>query len=98
MRMTATTRSGGRIASRPLWAAMLVLLCLSAAAAAAPTFPELTGRVVDNADMLDAATEREITDMLAAHEQSSGEQVVVATLPDLGGETIEQYGYQLGRE
>ncbi|MBS62733.1 TPM domain-containing protein [Salinisphaera sp.] len=68
-----------------------------AVAWAAPSFPELTGRVVDNADMIDAAAEQQLTDMLAAHEQASGEQVVVVTLPDLGGETIEEYGYQLGR-
>lgn len=77
--------------------ALVVLLLTSFAAWAQPAFPELTGRVVDNAGMLDAASQAQLTDMLAAHEQASGEQVVVVTLPDLGGETIEQYGYQLGR-
>jgi len=77
--------------------ALLLSLCLVATCAAAPTFPELTGRVVDNAEMLDAAQTAQISSMLEAHEQASGEQVVVVTLPDLGGEVIEQYGYQLGR-
>ncbi len=35
--------------------------------------------------------------MLAQHEQSTGEQVVVVTLKSLQGTTIEDYGYQLGR-
>lgn len=75
----------------------LVWLLLSTASWAGPSFPELTGRVVDNAGMIDAADRQRLTQMLAAHEQDSGEQVVVVTLPELGGETIEDYGYQLGR-
>ena len=37
------------------------------------------------------------TRQLEAHEQATGEQIVVATVPDLGGLPIEDYGYQLGR-
>ncbi|WP_456268485.1 TPM domain-containing protein [Kushneria sp. AK178] len=83
--------------TRSLAAGLLLLLC-TAAAQAAPDFPELTGRVVDNAELLDASTETQLAETLAAHEEATSEQVVVVTLPDLGGETIEQYGYQLGRE
>ncbi|MES1925386.1 TPM domain-containing protein [Salinisphaera sp. T31B1] len=80
------------------WAGLVALLVwVCTTAVAAPEFPPLTGRVVDNAGMLGAADEARITDMLAAHEQATGEQVVVVTLPDLGGETISDYGYQLGR-
>ncbi|ART63453.1 TPM domain-containing protein [Kushneria marisflavi] len=75
----------------------LVLLLCTAAVQAAPDFPELTGRVVDNAQLLDASTETQLSETLAAHEKATGEQLVVVTLPDLSGETIEQYGYQLGR-
>ncbi|WP_110666657.1 TPM domain-containing protein [Salinicola halophilus] len=75
-----------------LWLALFTVV-----AQAAPTFPELTGRVVDDAELLDAATESRLTDTLTAHEQATGEQVVVVTLPDLQGEPIEDYGYQLGR-
>lgn len=76
---------------------VLIGLLMLSTALAAPDFPKLTGRVVDNADMLDTATESRLTDMLKAFEQKSGDQVVVVTLPDLGGDTIETYGYQLGR-
>lgn len=74
-----------------------LVLLFATTAQAAPDFPELTGRVVDNAELLDASTQSALADTLEAHEQASGEQVVVVTLPGLGGESIEDYGYQLGR-
>lgn len=75
----------------------LVLLLACGLTQAAPAFPALTGRVVDNAHLIDAASARQLEQMLTAHEQSTGEQVVVVTLPDLQGLPIEDYGYQLGR-
>lgn len=73
------------------------LLGLSPLSVAAPDFPELRGRVVDTADMLSAGAEAQITALAEAHETATTNQVVVVTLPDLGGYTIEEYGYQLGR-
>jgi uncharacterized protein len=64
---------------------------------AAPNFPPLTGRVVDDAHLLDAGTAAVINAKLAALEQKSGIQLVVVTLPNLQGYQIEDYGYQLGR-
>jgi len=75
----------------------LGLLLVTAALWAAPVFPKLTGRVVDQAGMLGAAAERTLTAQLAAHENATGNQVVVVTLKDLGGYSIEEYGYRLGR-
>jgi uncharacterized protein len=80
--------------------AMLILLLLVfalPARAAEPGFPALTGRVVDDAGVLNASTQSQLIDMLAAHERATGEQVVVVTLNSLQGYTIEDYGYQLGR-
>lgn len=77
--------------------AWLVWLPLSAWAQSTPDFPELTGRVVDRADLLAPAVEARLGQMLQAHEQSTTEQVVVVTLPDLQGYPIEDFGYQLGR-
>lgn len=77
--------------------ALLGLLLISCAALAEPDFPKLSGRVVDNANMLTTGTERALNQKLAAHEQATGNQVVVVTLKDLQGENIEDYGYQLGR-
>lgn len=69
----------------------------SAVAQSTPDFPELTGRVVDQANMLPEQVEANLVQMLEAHEQATTEQVVVVTLPDLQGYAIEDYGYQLGR-
>ena len=62
------------------------------------TFPTLTGRVVDEANILDPATQRAaLTQKLADLEAKSTDQVVVVTLKSLQGTSIEDYGYQLGR-
>src|SRR5699024_5869787 len=76
---------------------VLVLLQGAAWGQTAPDFPELTGRVVDQADMLPAEDESALSRMLAAHEEATTNQVVVVTLPDLQGYSIEDFGYQLGR-
>ena len=65
---------------RCLAATTLLLTFVCQIAFAQIQFPELTGRVVDNADLLDAQTERELTEMLAAHEKATTNQVVVVTL------------------
>lgn len=83
-------------AARSLAFALLILVA-SSAAVAAPTFPPLTGRVVDNAQLLSPQAEARLTDELAALEQKTGRQLVVATLPSLQGYEIEDYGYQLLR-
>lgn len=82
---------------------LLALVLLSCAAIAqVPSagnieVPELTGRVVDRAEMVEAQTEARLTQMLAAHEEATGEQVVVVTVPDLQGRSIEEFGVELGR-
>ena len=74
-----------------------LLLWLFIATAQALTFPALSGRVVDEGQMLDPATREQLTQTLQAHEKATGEQVVVVTVPDLQGTPIEDFGYQLGR-
>jgi uncharacterized protein len=86
-------------------AAALVAVALSLAAgplraqpaAGGPSFPPLTGRVVDNAHALSPATVSDLTAKLAALEAKTGDQLVVVTLPTLNGYDIQDYGYQLGR-
>lgn len=77
-----------------IFAALAALLSLPAAA---QDFPALTGRVVDAANLLDPATEAELTQKLEMLEAQSQRQLVVATIPDLQGYDISDYGYQLGR-
>jgi uncharacterized protein len=77
-----------------LWLAVL----LAATPAHAQTFPKLTGRVVDQADLLTPAQEADLSAKSEALEKASGRQFVIATVRSLEGRTIEDYGYRLGRE
>jgi uncharacterized protein len=78
--------------------ATLLMALLAAALAHAVEFPPLSGRVVDSAGILSANTRADLTRQLEAHERSTGQQIVVATVPNLAGMPIEEYGYQLGRQ
>lgn len=79
-----------------LWLALAWLAAMPAGAAEI-AFPALTGRVVDQAGILSASTERKLDQDLAAHEAATHQQVVVATVSSLQGQDIATYGYQLGR-
>ena len=73
-------------------------ICLTCAGAAQTlTFPALTGRVVDEAGLLDATDRAALTESLAGLETKTTDQLVVVTLKSLQGTSIEDYGYQLGR-
>lgn len=74
-----------------------LMLCASAFAQSGPTFPALSGRVVDQAGLLSPAKEAELTEKLAALERDTSDQLVVVTVDSLQGREIEEYGYQLGR-
>jgi len=81
-----------------LFHALLALLLVAfALPAAAQTFPKLTGRVVDEAHLLSPEQVQQLTQLSAGVEQASTRQLVVATVPDLQGYPIEDYGYKLGR-
>jgi uncharacterized protein len=78
-------------------AAVIAFFCLLTPALAAPKFPALSGRVVDDANILSADTKADLTSKLAALEQKTSRQLVVVTIPSLQGYEISDYGYQLGR-
>lgn len=81
--------------------ALLLVLALWLAAlpalAAEINFPALTGRVVDDAQLLTPEQEQVLTGKLATLEQQTGDQLVVVTLPSLQDQEIEDFGVQLGR-
>ena len=79
------------------WVAAALLALIQGAALAAPQFPALTGRVVDEAGILSPQAETELGNQLAEHERATTNQVVVVTLKSLHGYDIADYGYQLGR-
>ena len=77
-------------------AALLVFLALLAMAA--PTYPELTGRIVDTANLITAADRAAIEAELVALEGSSTDQIAVVTVNSLDGYAIEDYGIGLARK
>jgi uncharacterized protein len=85
--------------SRHLPVVLAALLTLGCAAGATPEPPAaalaLTGRVVDAAGVLSPGAEERLTTRLAALEKGTGVQLVVATTPDLGGQTVEAYSFAL---
>lgn len=88
-----------KIHAIPVLVVVLLVWLVAAlpALAAPPTFPALSGRVVDQARLLSPEREAELTRTLAALERDTTDQVVVVTVNSLEGHEIEDYGYQLGR-
>ena len=76
--------------------ALLLSACAQANGAdkSAPAI-ELTGRVVDAADILSEQFEDELTARLAQLETETKVQLVVATTPDLKGYDIADYSFEL---
>lgn len=69
-----------------------------AAGVAAQPVPALTGRVVDRAEILSPHVEAALTEQLATHEDSTGNQVAVLTIPSLDGAVLEPYATRVFRE
>ena len=80
-----------------LFAVLLLALFALAAPASAQTFPQLTGRVVDQADILRPEQELDLSTKSETLQAQTGRQFVVATVKSLEGRPIEDYAYQLGR-
>ncbi len=74
------------------------LLLALASTAQAQTFPKFDDKgVVDAANILTPQQEQALSQKLIAQKQASGRSLVVATIPDLQGYDIADYGYRLGR-
>src|SRR6188472_1233078 len=81
--------------ARPVVAAAALLLTLVGALAL--TFPPLTGRIVDQANIISADARSVLEPKLADLEAKSGIQLVVATINSLEGQEIEPYANELFR-
>src|SRR5947209_4475951 len=89
---------GREVATSFVALVVIAALCLIAfAALAALHFPELTGRVVDQANVLPAATRSALDTKLSELETKSGIQLVVATIASLEDSDVETYANQLFR-
>ncbi len=75
-----------------------VAMLLSAFSVPDTDVPFLTGRVTDNAYLLSSETHSLLTDSLKAHETRTTNQVVVLTIPSIGGESIEGYANRVFNE
>src|SRR6185503_4920542 len=93
--------SRGRGRHRPplLRLGRLGTLVLLASAAATVVFgidvPYLSGRVVDNADLLPPDAEQRISTQLEKLERETGAQVVVLTVPTIDGNPLEDYSFKV---
>jgi uncharacterized protein len=82
-----------------IFRALLLMLALLIVPqlASAQTFPPLSGRVVDAANLLSPAQKQQLEALSTDVGNVAQRQFVVATIPDLQGYPIEDYGYKLGR-
>lgn len=86
-----------RLRGRVAFAAALLLLTALIAPAIAQTFPALSGRVVDAANILQPEQRAALDLKLKAHEDKTSDQIVVATVPSLEGVSVEDYANRLYR-
>jgi uncharacterized protein len=76
---------------------LLVVLALAVLSgfALALDVPPLTGRIVDTARLLPPDLAASLSQELAAHEQRTGNQVVILTIPSLQGEPLEEFSHRV---
>lgn len=91
-------RGKARLTSCLVFLALLVTFLAAAIAIAAPNYPELTGRIVDSANLISPEDKTAIEAELSALEATSTDQVAVVTVPSLDGYEIEDYGVGLARK
>ena len=75
--------------------ALVLIALLLASAARAQDIPFLTGRVVDDANILSEEVRTRLAATLKEHESSTTNQVVVLTVPTIGGRSIEEYAVKV---
>ena len=76
-------------------ASLLCLACLAAPLRAEAPIPFLSGRIVDQAGVLSPPARDRIGSMLKAHEEASGNQIAVLTVPTLDGDSVDDYAVRV---
>jgi uncharacterized protein len=61
----------------------------------AADIPYLTGRITDNAQLLSPAVSESLSESLKAHEDRTGNQIAVLTIPTIDEESIEDYAAEV---
>lgn len=77
---------------------LVLMIVVSAFSVRGADVPYLTGRVTDNAQILKEETRKAITEHLKAHQEKTGNQIAVLTVPTLGGIGIEEYAVEVFKE
>ena len=95
MKAGRTPSAHGRRGRR--FALIFTALLCTIATALSLNLPSLSGRVVDQANIVQPSTRNAIEQKLADLETKSGIQLVVATVPSLEGQEIEPYANELFR-
>ncbi|MGA2710578.1 MAG: TPM domain-containing protein [Steroidobacteraceae bacterium] len=72
-------------------ACVIFLVLAYLAPARAAEVPFLSGRVVDNAEILQPVTRSRLTIAIRAHEQHTTDQIVVLTVPTIGDMSVEEF-------
>ena len=84
------------VAAAAIRVVLLLLALVAAAPAVAADVPFLSGRVVDNAEILPPATRERIGATLARRTRSAtGNQIAVLTVPTLDGESVEDFAMRV---
>ena len=96
--MPATSPASARAETIVRSVTLSIALLWLIVAAFAATFPPLTGRIVDQANIIPPETRNALEPKLADLEDKSGIQLVIATVRSLEGNDIEPYANELFRD
>lgn len=77
------------------WALILIIMILSVATASGASYPQLTGFVTDNANMIDSSYEAQITALAKQIEEKTTVEIAVVTVESFEGESREMYAVNL---
>jgi uncharacterized protein len=77
------------------WALILIIMILAVATASGASYPQLTGFVTDNANMIDSSYESQITALAKQIEERTTVEIAVVTVKSLEGESKEMYAVNL---
>jgi len=77
------------------WALILIIIILSVATASGASYPQLTGFVTDNANMIDSSYEGQITALAKQIEEKTTVEIAVVTVESFEGESKEMYAVNL---
>ena len=77
---------------------LLPLALLASSLPAEVDVPYLTGRISDYAQIMSSSSKESLTQTLKTHEDQTGNQIAVLTIPTLNGVSIEEYANVVFRE